>query len=130
MAILDMTDDIKKTEIELFVSNKVKEFRKAAKLSQRKLSMELRLNSAYVNRAENPKLPEKYNLNHLNELSKIFKCSIADFMPFPNVETDTIEEYIKLHPQVRIRNEKMIKEAEEKGRKKREKKEKTRVKKQ
>ena len=46
------------------------------------------------------------------------------------VEVDTIEEYMDLHPQVRIRNEKMIKEAEEKGRKKREKKEKTRVKKQ
>ena len=66
----------------------------------------------------------KYNLNQLNELAKIFKCSIADFMPSPYVETDTIEEYMDLHPKVRIRNEKMIKDAEEKGRKKREEKEK------
>ena len=117
---------IKNTEIELYVINKVKEYRIAAKMSQRKLCMELRLSPTYVFCAENP----KYNLNQLNELDKIFKCSIADFLPSPYVETDTIEEYMDLHPQVRIRNEKMIKEAEEKGRKKREKKEKTRVKKQ
>ena len=99
-------------------------FRKAAKMSQRKLSMELRLGSSYVNRAENYKLREKYNLNHLNELSKIFNCSIADFLPSPNVEIDTINQYLELHPKLKARNEKMIKDAEEKGRKKREEKEK------
>ena len=106
---------IKNTEIELYVINKVKEYRIAAKMSQRKLCMELRLS---------PKYTAKYNLNQLNELAKIFKCSIADFMPSPYVETDTIEEYMDLHPKVRIRNEKMIKDAEEKGREKREAKEK------
>ena len=121
VAIQDVIEDVKKTEIELFVINKVKEFRKAAKMSQRKLSMELRLGSSYVNRAENHKLREKYNLNHLNELSKIFKCSIADFLPSPNVEVDTIDQYLELHPKL---NEKMIRDAEEKGRKKREEKEK------
>ena len=30
------------------------------------------------------------------------------------MEVDTIEEYMDLHPKVRIRNEKMIKDAEEK----------------
>lgn len=34
---------IKNTEIELYVINKVKEYRIAAKMSQRKLCMELRL---------------------------------------------------------------------------------------
>ena len=121
-AIQDVTEDVKKTEIELFVINKVKEFRKAARMSQRKLSMELRLGSSYVNRAENPKLREKYNLNHLNELSKIFGCSIADFMPSPNVEVDTIDQYLELHPKLKVRNEKMIRGAEEKGREAREKK--------
>ena len=116
VAMQDVKEDIKKTEIELFVINKVKEFRKAAKMSQRKLSMELRLGSSYVNRAENYKLREKYNLNHLNELSKIFNCSIADFLPSPNVEIDTINQYLELHPKLKARNEKMIKDAEEKGR--------------
>ena len=115
VAIQDVIEDVKKTEIELFVINKVKEFRKAAKMSQRKLSMELRLGSSYVNRAENHKLREKYNLNHLN---------IADFLPSPNVEVDTIDQYLELHPKLKARNEKMIRDAEEKGRKKREEKEK------
>ena len=124
VAIQDVIEDVKLTEIELFVINKVKEFRKAAKMSQRKLSMELRLGSSYVNRAENHKLREKYNLNHLNELSKIFKCSIADFLPSPNVEVDTIDQYLELHPKLKARNQKMNRHAEEKGRKKREEKEK------
>ena len=93
-------------------------------MSQRKLCMELRLSPTYVFYAESPKYTAKYNLNQLNELAKIFKCSIADFMPSPYVETDTIEEYMDLHPKIRIRNEKMIKDAEEKGREKREAKEK------
>ena len=55
---------------------------------------------------------------------KIFKCSIADFLPSPNVEVDTIDQYLELHPKLKARNEKMIRDAEEKGRKKREEKEK------
>ena len=69
---------IKNTEIELYVINKVKEYRIAAKMSQRKLCMELRLSPTYVFYAESPKYTAKYNLNQLNELAKIFKCSIAD----------------------------------------------------
>lgn len=47
-----------------------------------------------------------------------------DFPPSPNVEIDTINQYLELHPKLKARNEKMIKDAEEKGRKKREEKEK------
>ena len=120
-------ENIKKkmnTEIELFVINKVKEYRIAAKLSKRKLSLELRLNHNYVSRTENPNLDTKYNLNHLNELAIIFNCTIADFMPTPYVKQDTIEEYLEIHPKQKARNEKMMKDYEEKGRVKREAKEK------
>ena len=115
---------IKNTEIELYVINKVKEYRIAAKMSQRKLCMELRLSPTYVFYAESPKYTAKYNLNQLNELAKIFKCSIADFMPSPYVETDTIEEYMDLHPKVRIMPAPMLTTDEEQGREKREAKEK------
>ena len=57
--------------------------------------------------------------------AKIFKCSIADFLPSPYVETDTIESIFGFASEIKkLRNEKMIKDAEEKGRKKREEKEK------
>ena len=59
---------IKNTEIELYVINKVKEYRIAAKMSQRKLCMELRLSPTYVFYAESPKYTVKYNLNQLNLL--------------------------------------------------------------
>ena len=120
-------ENIKKkmnTEIELFVINKVKEYRIAAKLSKRKLSLELRLNHNYVNNVENPKSSAKYNLNQLNELAKIFKCTIANFIPSPYVETDTIEEYMELHPKIKAKYEVMAKKYEEEERKKLEEKEK------
>ncbi|WP_455510827.1 helix-turn-helix domain-containing protein [Butyricimonas paravirosa] len=116
-------DKNKKTEIEIFVINKVKEFREAAKLSKRKLSLELRLNHNYVNNVENPKSSAKYNLNQLNELAKIFKCTIADFIPSPYIKTDTIEEYMELHPKIKAKYEIMAKNYEEKERKKIEEKE-------
>ena len=113
----------KKTEIEISVINKVKEYRIAAKLSKRKISLELRLNHNYVNNVENPKSSAKYNLNHLNELAKIFKCTIANFIPSPYIETDTIEEYMELHPKIKAKYEIMAKKYEEEERKKLEEKE-------
>lgn len=119
----------KKTEIEFFVINKVKEYRIAAKMSQRELCTELRLSPTYVFRAESPKYSVKYNLNHLNELAKVLGCSVADFMPAPFVKQDTIEEYLEIHPKQKARNEKMMKDYEERGRVKREAKEKATAKK-
>ena len=71
----------KRTEIEIFVINKVKEFRIAAKLSKRKLSLELGLNYNYVFQAESPDYDTKYNLNHLNEIAKLLKCKLWDLIP-------------------------------------------------
>ncbi|WP_292268804.1 XRE family transcriptional regulator [Butyricimonas sp.] len=118
----------KRTEIEIFVINKVKEFRIAAKLSKRKLSLELGLNYNYVFQAESPDYDTKYNLNHLNEIAKILKCSVADFMPTPHVKQNTIEEFLRLHPKQKAKNEKMSQDNEEKGRVKREAKAKTKKK--
>ena len=123
-AIQETSNKNKKTEIELFVINKVKELRVSAKLSKRKLSLELRLNHNYVNNVENPKSSAKYNLNQLNELAKIFKCTIADFIPTPFVQKDTIEEYMDLHPKIKAKYEKMAKKYEEEERKKAEEREK------
>ena len=66
-----------KTEIELYVINKVKELRKAANLSQEKLSLELKLDSSFVGHAERLKREEKYNLNHINEIAKYFSNSVS-----------------------------------------------------
>lgn len=45
------------------------------------LSQKLGLSSSFVSHVESPKRRAKYNINHLNELAKIFECSPKDFWP-------------------------------------------------
>jgi len=70
-----------KSEIELYVINKVKEMRLKANLSQKDLAFELDLSVGFLGHIESPKKPAKYNLNHLNKLAVIFNCSPKDFLP-------------------------------------------------
>ena len=84
---------ILKTEIELFITNKVKELRKANNIGQKKLSLELRLSISFVGRAENPYSKAKYNLNHLNEIARFFNVPFSYFFPETHLEKDCIEEY-------------------------------------
>jgi len=70
-----------KTDIELFVIRKVKEKREQEKLSQSELAVKLDVSNGFIGQAESPNYPTKYNLNHLNQLAIIFKCSLKDFMP-------------------------------------------------
>ncbi|QXV66098.1 helix-turn-helix transcriptional regulator [Mucilaginibacter sp. 21P] len=70
-----------KTEIEAYVINKVKEKREAQNLSQSELAGLLDVSNGFIGQAESPRSPTKYNLNHLNKLALIFKCSVKDFIP-------------------------------------------------
>ena len=112
------------TEIELFITNKVKELRKANNIGQKKLSLELRLSISFVGRAENPYSKAKYNLNHINEIARFFNVPFSYFFPETHLEKDCIEEYLDIHPKAKARNEKMMRDYEEKARKEREAKEK------
>ena len=114
---------VKKTEIELFIINKVRELRERENIGQKKLSMELKLSSSYVGNAENPYNKAKYNLNHLNELAKIFNVPFSYFFPENYLEKDCVEEYLDIHPRVRANYEKMMKKYEEKALKEQEKRE-------
>lgn len=70
-----------KTAIEWFVVQKVKERRIERKLTQLQLSIELGFSEGYVGKVESEALPDHYNLNHLNDLARILKCSPQDFLP-------------------------------------------------
>jgi len=70
-----------KTDIEAYVIGKVKEKRELAKLSQSELAVRLDVSNGFIGQAESSNSPTKYNLNHLNKLALIFKCSIKDFLP-------------------------------------------------
>lgn len=70
-----------KTDIEAYVINKVKEKREQHNLSQSELAVQLNVSNGFIGQAESSNSPTKYNLNHLNSLAVIFKCSIKDFIP-------------------------------------------------
>lgn len=112
---------IKKTEIELFIINKVRALREERNIGQKKLSMELKLSMSYVGQAEDIYNDVKYNFNHINEIARYFNVPFSYFFPETHLEKDCIEEYLEIHPKVRARYEKMRKKQEEKERKKKEK---------
>jgi transcriptional regulator with XRE-family HTH domain len=69
------------TAIEQYVIDVVREKRKEKNWSQKELAYRLEVSIGFVGDAENPKYRAKYNLNHINELAKIFECSPKDFLP-------------------------------------------------
>ena len=69
------------SKIEQYVIDRVREKRIEAGISQVSLSVDMELNAKFVGNVESSKTPDKYNLNHLNKIAVIFKCSIKDFLP-------------------------------------------------
>ena len=110
--------EIKKTEIELYTINKVRELRESRNVGQKRLSLELKLSESYVGQTEDPYNKAKYNLNHLNEIARFFNVPYSYFFPETHVENDCVEEYLDIHPKLRANYEKMMKNYEEKARKK------------
>ena len=72
---------IKTSDIDQFVIDNVRERRLKLKLSQAALAYELNVSEGFIGNVESNNYRAKYNLNHLNELAKIFKCSPRDFLP-------------------------------------------------
>lgn len=69
------------TPIEQYVVDVVKKKRIEKGYSQKELAYQIDISLGFIGNAENPKYRAKYNLNHINELAKIFKCSPSDFLP-------------------------------------------------
>ena len=69
------------TKIEKYIIGKVKEKRIEFGYTQIVLSQKLNMTDSFVGHVETPNRRAKYNVNHLNALAKIFKCSPKDFMP-------------------------------------------------
>lgn len=69
------------TKIEAYIIERVKEKRIEAGWSQILLSQKLYMSDSFVGHIETPKRRAKYNVNHVNALAKLFKCSPKDFLP-------------------------------------------------
>jgi transcriptional regulator with XRE-family HTH domain len=69
------------TPIEQYVIDVVKAKRMERGWSQKELAYQMDLSLGFVGDVENPKYRAKYNLNHINELAKVFECTPKDFLP-------------------------------------------------
>jgi transcriptional regulator with XRE-family HTH domain len=67
--------------IEQYVVDVVKRKRTEKGWSQKELAFRMDLSLGFIGDLENPNERAKYNLNHINELAKVFECSPKDFLP-------------------------------------------------
>ncbi len=70
-----------KSKIDLYLMKKVKEHREAQGLSQMQLANKMKMSVGFIGKVESPNYGSHYNLEHLNKLAKILKCSPQNFMP-------------------------------------------------
>ena len=71
----------KKSDIEQYVINKIKEIRIDKGLSQEDIASVLDTSRGFIGQIESHNHPAKYNLNHLNLLSIELGVSLKDFFP-------------------------------------------------
>ncbi len=69
------------SEIELYVIDYARELRIKNNLSQSELADKMGVTSGFIGKVESKKSNSKYNLNHINSLSKIFGVSPQNFLP-------------------------------------------------
>ena len=69
------------TSIEQYVIDIVRKKRLEKRWSQKELAYRMELSIGFIGDVENPTYRAKYNLNHINELAKVFECSPKDFLP-------------------------------------------------
>lgn len=69
------------TKIELHIIQRVKELREQRGMTQMELSLRLGKGVGFIGDIEAPSKKAKYNINHLNEIAKVFECSPKEFWP-------------------------------------------------
>lgn len=69
------------TAIDDYVIQKVKKFRIERGLSQQSFADNINVSQGFIRDCESPHKRAKYNLNHLNEIVKVFDCKFSDFLP-------------------------------------------------
>lgn len=69
------------TEIEDFVIQRVIQLRIEKGMSQRVFADNINLSQGFIRDCESPHKRAKYNINHLNEIAKVFECSFSYFFP-------------------------------------------------
>ncbi len=69
------------TKIEKYVIEKVREIRISKNISQAELAHRINVSSGFIGKIESQKFNSKYNLNHINEISKALNVSPKELLP-------------------------------------------------
>ena len=75
-----------KSDIDLFVINRIKEKRKELNVSQRGMAAILDCTAGFIGKVESENSDTKYSVHQLYLIAKDFECSPADF--FPPINSD------------------------------------------
>lgn len=70
-----------KSQIESYIIKQVRQRRSKLKISQQYLADCLNVSRSFIKSIESPKTDKAYNVDHLNEIAKILKCSMREFIP-------------------------------------------------
>ncbi|MCG9898380.1 MAG: helix-turn-helix domain-containing protein [Hydrotalea sp.] len=70
-----------KSDIDQYVTNKVRIKRKEWGMSQVDLAIRLETSGGFIGQVESDRYKSHYSIAQINELAKIFKCSVKDFLP-------------------------------------------------
>lgn len=105
MAKDEETVELKISEIDLFVINKVRELRITRNISQLNLSILMGLAEGTIGKIENPRQRAKYNIRHLNLLAKALKCSPREFIPEKPLSNDIIKVKIRFSKRTKAAGE-------------------------
>lgn len=76
-----MAKTIKKSSVDWYIVNKVRDLRIKRGMSQEELAIHLGISRGFVGHIESPEFVSKYSMVQLNDIAKIFKCSSRDFLP-------------------------------------------------
>lgn len=76
-----MKKKTEKSKIDWYIINKVRDMRTQKGMSQDDVAVHLDLTAGFIGHIESPNYRAKYNIEHLNELAKLFGCSPKDFLP-------------------------------------------------
>lgn len=78
----------KLTDIEIYVISVARKLRIEKGLTQSDLAFKLDVSSGFVGKVESKTSNSKYNLNHIEQLSKIFNVSPKVFLPEKSPKND------------------------------------------
>ena len=90
--------EIKISEIDLYLINRVRDIRVQKNISQLKLALALGLSEGAISKIENPRDRAKYNIRHINLLAKALKVEFSELFPPKPLKNDIVILRLRLVP--------------------------------